>query len=843
MADISLLFDVARSGSPSENSETLIKSQLQAIVDNINAKPFEIKVKVEQASLDNMRTQIEGITKSTGALGGGIAFTGIDRGMRAVSSTAGEVNRNLKAVATSAQSVKAALQSTNVSALREALSTIDGIEQSDATKLAESLRSVNGELTSMKARWEESANGEQKILQLTVGAKNELGQSLQYLISFDKKTGEVSRKLVDVAQSFKTVSTEATKTTRATKQTDDIASKYKAAIAVIKEYYALLTQKEKNPALANDIMLNNGAWTSKSGEFANFAQMLDNVYQSFVRVNQESRIFSDEQRNSLYDIKTKEVNRYRTAIEQVANAEKRVAAARTAKGDKSNLARETTVVNQYNSALSTCQRALKNWTAAENSKHESSRAAYQALKSAVDGAQSAKAAYDSGTGSLDNYSKSVANMRSVLKSSEATIRANGDATKTLSERIQGLASKFGAWLSVSSVIMYAYRAVRNMVSAVVDLDTAMTELRKVTDETEETYDRFLVNATSRAKTLGATLTDTVSATADFARLGYGIEDASSLADAALIYKNVGDGIEDINDASESVIATMQAFGIDASRAMSIVDKFNEVGNNFAITSKGVGDALLRSAAAMQSANNTLDETIALIAAANTIVQDPDKVGTTLKTVSMYLRAAKTEAEDAGESTDGMANSVSELRKEILALTGNRVDIQIDENTFKSTYQILKELSVVWGDLSDISQANILELVGGKRNSNVVAAMLENFSVAEAALKSSADSAGSAMAENEKYLESIEGKISKFKATFEDFSNSLINSGFVKFIVDAGSTVLDILTKILDGLGAVPTLIGAITAVMAFKKVGRGKMSPLIEYADSYIFLLDITVLM
>lgn len=233
----------------------------------------------------------------------------------------------------------------------------------------------------------------------------------------------------------------------------------------------------------------------------------------------------------------------------------------------------------------------------------------------------------------------------------------------------------------------------------------------------------------------------------------------------------------------------------------------------------------------------------LIAAANTIVQDPDKVGTTLKTVSMYLRAAKTEAEDAGESTDGMANSVSELRKEILALTGNRVDIQIDESTFKSTYQILKELSVVWGDLSDISQANILELVGGKRNSNVVAAMLENFSVAEAALKSSADSAGSAMAENEKYLESIEGKISKFKATFEDFSNSLINSGFVKFIVDAGSTILDILTKILDGLGTVPTLVGAITAVMAFKKVGRGKMFPLIEYADSYIFLLDITVLM
>lgn len=53
--------------------------------------------------------------------------------------------------------------------------------------------------------------------------------------------------------------------------------------------------------------------------------------------------------------------------------------------------------------------------------------------------------------------------------------------------------------------------------------------------------------------------------------------------------------------------------------------------------------------------------------------------TTLKTISMYLRAAKTDAEEAGIATDGMANSVSELRSEILALTGQKVDIQIDED--------------------------------------------------------------------------------------------------------------------------------------------------------------------
>lgn len=135
-----------------------------------------------------------------------------------------------------------------------------------------------------------------------------------------------------------------------------------------------------------------------------------------------------------------------------------------------------------------------------------------------------------------------------------------------------------------------------------------------------------------------------------------------------MYKNVGDGIEDVSQASESIISTMKAFGIEAENAISIVDKFNEVGNNFAISSDGVGEALRRSASALAAGNNTLDESIALITAANSVVQDADVVGTTMKTVSMYLRAAKTEAEEAGESTEGMANSVSELREELLALT-------------------------------------------------------------------------------------------------------------------------------------------------------------------------------
>lgn len=392
---------------------------------------------------------------------------------------------------------------------------------------------------------------------------------------------------------------------------------------------------------------------------------------------------------------------------------------------------------------------------------------------------------------------------------DGSLAEAGRKGKTLGGIIESAYKKFGGWMIITRSLMSAVNGLRQMVTNVRELDAAMTELRKVTDATEATYNRFFNNAASRAKNLGATLVDTITATADFARLGYSISEAADLADAAIVYKNVGDGIEDISEASQSIISTMQAFGIAAEDAMQIVDRFNEVGNNFAISSQGIGEALLRSASSLAAGNNTLDESIALITTANTIVQNPERVGTTMKTISMYLRAAKTEAEEAGVSTEGMANSVSELRDEILALTGQKVDIQVDEDTFKSTYQIIKELSEVWDELTDISQANLLEMLGGKRNSNVVSALIENFSLAEEIVETSANAAGSALAENEKYLDSINGKIARFQAAFEALSSSVIDSGFIKGLVDFGTSFIEILTVITDKLGAMPALITAI----------------------------------
>lgn len=471
-------------------------------------------------------------------------------------------------------------------------------------------------------------------------------------------------------------------------------------------------------------------------------------------------------------------------------------------------------LNKVNAALISAKKNIESWTSAKTGKSSGS---YLELEDEVANLEKLKSELLSTGHAVNDFDSRFGTSSKNIKNASEDIKAAGENTKTLSERVGGLAAKFTSWLTVSQIVMKLYSSLKKMVTAVIDIDTAMTELKKVTDETSAVYAKYLDDASVRAKKLGATIADTVTASADFARLGYTLDEAAQLADAALVYKNVGDGIEDVSQASESIISTMKAFGIEAENAMTIVDKFNEVGNNFAISSEGVGEALRRSASALAAGNNTLDESIALITAANSVVQDADVVGTTMKTVSMYLRAAKTEAEEAGESTEGMANSVSELRKELLTLTNGKVDIQIDENTFKSTYQIMKELADVWGELTDITRANILEQIGGKRNANVVSSLLENFNIAEDVVKTAANSAGSALKENEKYLDSINGKIAEFKATFEELSMTLIDSDFVKQVVEWGTgllNVLNALAKVIDKVGGLNTILYVTVGILA-----------------------------
>lgn len=418
---------------------------------------------------------------------------------------------------------------------------------------------------------------------------------------------------------------------------------------------------------------------------------------------------------------------------------------------------------------------------------------------------------------LDNINQQFATLRSNITSEGLTGKSFID------EALRGF-KQIGQFVATYGILQKIPQVVQKMASEVVKVDSAMTELRKVADASDAELSQSFDRATASAKQYGIAISDVINSQSDWKRLGYELPDAQNLADLTTLLQRVGDNMTQ-ESAATGIISAMQGFSLEPEDAAHIVDVYNEVANNFAIDTAGIADAISRSASSMKAAGNTMEETVALVAAANAVVQDPDSIGTAFKTISMRIRGAKTELEDAGLETEGMVDSVAKLRQEVKALTD--VDIMENDDTFKSTYDILDELSQKWQDLTDIQQASVTELIAGKRQGNIVSALMNNFDQARKALDKGMNSDGSAVKELENYQKGIEFSIGRLQASFQQLSTTLIKSDIFKGLIDGANTAVEALTKLVSVFGNLQTVVaggfiakGITTLVKNFDKPMR-----------------------
>lgn len=377
------------------------------------------------------------------------------------------------------------------------------------------------------------------------------------------------------------------------------------------------------------------------------------------------------------------------------------------------------------------------------------------------------------------------------------------------------------WISLNAVI----GKTRDMVNKVINIDNAMVNLKKVTDETDSTYEKFLDKADVRARDLHTTISDLTAQTSEWAKLGFDLEKASKLAETSMIYSKVGE--VDNQTAVSTLVATMKAFNMEAKEAMVIVDSLNKLGNEFSTDAGALGDGLSVSASTLATAGNDLSQSLALLTGGTEITQDANAMGNALRTISLRIRGMKGELEALNEETDGI-ESISKIQTQILNLTGNKVNIFDSGNNFRSTYDILKDISEVYNDLSDPSRADLTEILFGKNRANQGIAILQAFQSGqiEKAYEAAENSFGSATAEYDKMSEGIEAHINDLHEAREKLSNDFINSDFLKTAIDFGTKLIDILDALIQKVGAFPAITGAIAGGLSFKGVGRPKT----EYA-------------
>ncbi len=185
----------------------------------------------------------------------------------------------------------------------------------------------------------------------------------------------------------------------------------------------------------------------------------------------------------------------------------------------------------------------------------------------------------------------------------------------------------------------------------------------------------------------------------------------------------------------------------------------------------------------------------------------EKVGNGLKTVSMRIRGISEESGEAIPKLDGL----------IKRITG--VDMMEDENTFKSTYQIMLEISKVWKQLTDTDRATLLEKLFGKHQGAVGASLLNNMADGVSAMNTAVNSFGSSAKEQARYMDSIQAKVNEFKESTTRLWVNTIDSETIKTIVKIGTEIVNLIDKI----GLLNTALSGVWIYLTFsgklKKTG------------------------
>ncbi len=198
------------------------------------------------------------------------------------------------------------------------------------------------------------------------------------------------------------------------------------------------------------------------------------------------------------------------------------------------------------------------------------------------------AQFDSLLRSIQTIEKSDVNFQKLnaqFNQLKATVQGKGLTGRSLGDELKYIAEKIGIKAMLGNSIYRVIGAFRQMVGIVTELDTGMTTLRRVTEETEATYRKFLKTAGDEAHELGSTVSELVDSTGDFARLGYNIQEANALAKNAVMYSNVG--WLDIQTATADMTSTMKAFNIEASDSIRIVDTFDILGKKLPLVTISV----------------------------------------------------------------------------------------------------------------------------------------------------------------------------------------------------------------------------------------------------------------
>ena len=440
------------------------------------------------------------------------------------------------------------------------------------------------------------------------------------------------------------------------------------------------------------------------------------------------------------------------------------------------------------------------------------------------------------------FSESNAEVADSAKESSENIQEESKALKEVSESAEDIEDVKTTVENFSSILDKGWDILTNYVTSMLsidnfidilkklasitnDLDDSLTKMQIATDKSHSSLKSFQKESFQIGKAIGVTSTNIQKSTTDFLKSGYQLEEAANLAKNVNLFANIAD--LDIDVSSKQLLSSIKTWGSEFNKeteaCMSIIDRFSKVGSSYALNMGSIGDAMERTADALKTGGNNLNESLGIVATGSLMQQDMDSIAKMLEIFALRLRGSKAELISMGAGIDGMASSSGKLRQEILALSG--VDIMANDSTYKSTAAIIQEIGAVFDTLSAMDQSSLLTMLAGDNNTDALRDLIHNYETLTNVIISMETAEGSALQKNWLYMDSISGRLSQFQNQLQEFASLAIEDDFLKKFVSLGTKLLELVTKFIDKFGIFSTLIASIGGALTFKNFGRVKMLP------------------
>jgi TP901 family phage tail tape measure protein len=406
----------------------------------------------------------------------------------------------------------------------------------------------------------------------------------------------------------------------------------------------------------------------------------------------------------------------------------------------------------------------------------------------------------------DNFN--IKQLNADYKTLEANIKASKSAFAAANRDVQSLGDQFMLawrkmmiWAGAGTLIFGSIRSFKDMVRIVSEVDKSLTEINKVLDLNNEQLKELAINASSVAKEYGKTTTEVLKATAAFAKTGLDKETAQNMAKLALLLSNVGDMT--IESAQETLIAANAGYQLGNSyqSLLSIIDKFNEIANQNATEVSQLAEAWKVSAATAKQAGLSIDEYTALVGTAQSVTQrSGSEIGNAWRTILMRIQGV----------SDGVDTLEEDVSKAEQALNSIGIAVRKSPNEFRPAMEVLEEFATKYKELEasgrTVELSYVTEALAGKHRANILKSTLQNFDMVNKQISEAMNSAGSAIKENERYMDSITPKSKQLIAVWEQLSQTVINSDWVKGALDlliAGTETID---NVISQIGLLNTAL-------------------------------------